>query len=398
MSNAVPEHIKCDLAIVGGGLAGGLIALAVARQRPELKIVLIEQEKHFGGNHIWSYFASDIAPEHRWLTAPLVTYGWSGYDVHFPEHSRTLDNIYYTVESERLDWLLKNTLPASSLITGKEVKAVSPRLVVLEGAQRINAGGVIDARGPGDLHHLDCGWQKFTGQLMQLSEPHNLTRPIVMDATVDQHDGYRFVYVLPFGLDKLFIEDTYYSDRPDHDPRRLRQRIAEYADSKGWQVERVLREENGVLPVVMGGDLDDYWASGSGRTAKAGARGAFFHPITSYSLPEAVRLATFVSELPDFDGDKLNMLLKQRAETLWSNGKYYRMLNRMLFRASVPGERYKIFERFYRLKPGLIERFYSGQSTSGDKARILAGKPPVPVGRALKALRPRKKVRVKSKS
>ena len=75
----------------------------------------------------------------------------------------------------------------------------------------------------------------------------------------------------------------------------------------------MLREETGVLPVVMGGDLENYWASGSGRTAKAGARGAFFHPITSYSLPDSVRLAAFVAELPDFDGDRLNMLLRMQA-------------------------------------------------------------------------------------
>jgi lycopene beta-cyclase len=393
MPNATPDHIKCDLAIVGGGLAGGLIALALARLRPEMKVVLIEQEQHFGGNHIWSYFASDIAPEHRWLTAPLVTYGWSGYDVHFPDHSRSLDTIYYTIESERLDWLLRNNLPASALMTGRTVKAVSPRLVVLEGSQRINAKGVIDARGAADLHHMDCGWQKFTGQLLQLSEPHSLTKPIVMDATVDQHDGYRFVYVLPFGMDKVFVEDTYYADRPEMDPRVHRRRIAAYAEAKGWQVERVLREESGVLPVVMGGDLDNYWASGSGRTAKVGARGAFFQSVTSYSLPDAVRTAIFVAELPDLDGDKLNMLLRQRADAHWKSGRFYRMLNRMLFRASLPGERYKILERFYRLKPGLIERFYAGQTTGGDKARILSGKPPVPVGKAIAALRARKKKR-----
>jgi lycopene beta-cyclase len=390
MASAPLENIKCDLAIVGGGLSGGLIALAVAKARPDLKIVLIEQEKHFGGNHIWSFFASDIAPENRWLTAPLVTYGWSGHDVHFPDHSRELDGIYYTIESERLDWVLRNTLPAESLMTGREVKAVSPRLVVLDGAQRINAGGVIDARGPADLNHLLCGWQKFTGQLMQLSEPHNLTRPIIMDATVDQIDGYRFVYVLPFGLDKLFVEDTYYSDKPDHDPRKLRQRIAEYTDTKGWKVERVLREENGVLPVVMGGDLDSYWASGSGRVAKAGARGGFFQPVTSYSLPDAVRQAIFIAGQNDFDGDKLHLLLKRRAEQHWKDGKFYRMLNKMLFRASVPRERYKILERFYRLNPVLIARFYSGQSTTADKIRILSGKPPVPIGKAISAIRSKK--------
>ncbi|NJM50907.1 MAG: lycopene beta-cyclase CrtY [Sphingomonadales bacterium] len=384
------EHIKCDLAIVGGGLSGGLIALALARQRPELRTVLIEAETHFGGNHIWSFFASDIAAENRWLTAPLVTYGWSGNEVRFPAHERVLDGIYYSVESERLDEVIRSSIPAENLLTGKMVKAVSPRLVVMEGGQRINAGGVIDCRGPGDLHHLDCGWQKFTGQLLQLAEPHDMTRPVIMDATVDQHDGYRFVYVLPFGMDKLFIEDTYYSDRPDHDRSRYSQRVAEYADTHGWQVERVLREESGVLPVVMGGDLDSYWASGSGRVAKAGARGGFFQPVTSYSLPDAVRTAAFISAQDDLDGDRLHMVMKRRADAHWANGKYYRMLNRMMFRASATGERYKILERFYRMDADLISRFYAGQSTALDKLRIVSGKPPVPMGKALRAIRSKK--------
>lgn len=368
-----------------------MIALAVAKLRPDLKLVVIDEGQHFGGNHIWSFFASDIAPEDRWLTAPLVTYGWSGHDVHFPQHSRRLDGIYYSIESERLDWLLRHNLPAESLLTGRKVKAVSPRLVVLDGAQRINAGGVIDARGTADLHHLWCGYQKFTGQLLQLSEPHDLIRPIIMDATVEQHDGYRFVYVLPFGMDKLFIEDTYYSDRPDLSHSATTTRIARYASEKGWQVDRVLREERGILPVIMGGDLDSYWASGSGRTAKAGARGAFLHPVTSYSLPDAVRTAIYVANLPDFDGDRLNMLLKRRAEAHWDNGQFYRMLNRMMFKASTPDQRYQIFERFYKLDPKLIGRFYAGRSTKADKLRILSGKPPVPVGKALKAIRAKKK-------
>ena len=372
-------------------MAGGLIALAVARQRPDLKIVLVEQGETFGGNHIWSFFASDIAPGDRWLIAPLVTYGWSGHEVHFPEYSRELPGIYYTIESERLDWVLRKSLPAASLMSGRTVKAVSPRLVVLDGAQRINAGGVIDARGVADTHHLDCGWQKFTGQLLELSEPHEMTKPIIMDATVEQHDGYRFVYALPFGMDKIFVEDTYYSDKPDLNRRAMTQRIAAYAEAKGWKVDRIIREEQGVLPVVMGGDLDSYWASGSGRTAKAGARGAFFQPVTSYSLPDAVRTAVFVANQPDFDGDKLNMVMRQRAQQHWDDGKFYRILNRMMFRAAQPGERYKILERFYRLDPDLIGRFYSGRTTARDKIRILSGKPPVPVRKALRAIRAKKK-------
>ena len=62
------------------------------------------------------------------------------------------------------------------------------------------------------------------------------------------------------------------------------------------------------------------------------------------------------------------------------------MLDRMLFRAADPPERYRILERFYRLSPSLIGRFYAGRSTLRDKVRILSGRPPVPLGRAVKAL------------
>ena len=63
------------------------------------------------------------------------------------------------------------------------------------------------------------------------------------------------------------------------------------------------------------------------------------------------------------------------------------MLTKMLFRAAEPGERYRILERFYRLDARLIARFYAGQSTLFDMGRVLSGKPPVPIGRAIAALR-----------
>ena len=106
---------------------------------------------------------------------------------------------------------------------GRKVLAASPTAVVLADGDRIEAKGVIDARGPGDLSLLDLGWQKFIGMEFALDEPHGLTHPIVMDATVEQIDGYRFVYTLPFSATRLFVEDTYYSDTPDlHRPTSTR--------------------------------------------------------------------------------------------------------------------------------------------------------------------------------
>ena len=43
-------------------------------------------------------------------------------------------------------------------------------------------------------------------------------------------------------------------------------------------------------------------------------------------------------------------------------------------------------KRFYGLDAGLIARFYAGQNTLLDKARILSGKPPVAIKPAFKSV------------
>ena len=53
------------LIIAGGGLAGSLLALAMAERRPDVPLMLIEAGETFGGNHLWSFFDSDVDPEDR---------------------------------------------------------------------------------------------------------------------------------------------------------------------------------------------------------------------------------------------------------------------------------------------------------------------------------------------
>jgi lycopene beta-cyclase len=378
--------ISCDVAIVGAGLAGGMIVLALKARHPALDVRLIDAADSVGGNHVWSFFGSDVAQEDRWIVAPLVVHAWRGYDVRFPAHARTIDATYYSIESERLDREVRRVLPAHALMLGRKVSGASATAVVLADGDRIEATGVIDARGPGDLTLLDLAWQKFLGRELALTVPHESPRPMVMDATIPQIDGYRFVYCLPFSAERMFVEDTYYSDTPDLDVAVLGARIDAYVAGRGWSVESLVREESGVLPVAMGGDFEAYWRSGGARVAKAGMRAGMFHPTTGYSLPDAVRTAAMLAGLSDFSGAKLHDATHAMARTTWKSRGFYRMLDTMLFRAAEPEERYRILERFYRLSPALIGRFYAARSTMTDKARVLTGKPPVPISRAVRAI------------
>ena len=123
------------------------------------------------------------------------------------------------------------------------------------------------------------------------------------------------------------------------------------------------------------------------KVAKAGARAGLYHPTTGYSLPDAVRLAIRIADAPDLSGPALHDLTHDHAASAWADRRFYRMLDAMLFKAAVPDQRYKVLERFYTLRSGLIARFYAGKSTTADKLRVLAGKPPVPLLRAIRALR-----------
>lgn len=384
MSNPA-DPVSCDVAIAGGGLAGGLIALALAEKRPDLDVRIIDSGKHLGGNHVWSFFDSDVADEDRWLVEPLICHRWQGYDVAFPARRRALDAHYNSIESERLDAVVRAAVPHDRIITAS-ISGLDAGTITLERGALIKARHIIDARGPGDLTTLVLGWQKFVGMEIRVPGGHGLTRPIVMDATVDQIDGYRFIYCLPFDTETIFIEDTYYSDTPTLDVPAIRERILGYARAKGWASNGGGREETGVLPVVIGGDFNAYWASTGEGNAKAGLRAGLFHATTGYSLPDAVRLATAIPHQIDRTPDQLTASVRSVARAGWRRNAYFRMLGAMLFRAAEPDQRYRIMERFYALSPRLIERFYSGQSTLADKARILMGKPPVPIMAAIRAI------------
>lgn len=373
-----------DLILAGGGLANGLIAWHLSHRRPELRVLMLEAQTRPGGNHTWSFHQDDLTPDqHRWL-APLVSYRWPGYDVRFPALTRTLPGDYLTLTSDHFADVLSQDL-GDSLQTGVSIASLTPTSVTLTDGTLLEAAAVIDGRGYQPEAHLRTGSQSFLGQQWRLKKPHGLTRPILMDATVDQQGGYRFVYTLPFSATELLIEDTHYIDDPRLESVDARQHIADYARQQGWQLETLVREEQGHLPIMLSGDVHAFWRAREGQPC-SGLRAGLFHATTGYSLPHAVALAEAIADAKDINAQALSRLIHRYALRQWRAQRFFRVLNRMLFLAGEADNRWRVMQRFYALNEGLIGRFYAGQLTPGDKARILAGKPPVPVGEAMLAI------------
>ncbi len=364
-----------DLALVGGGLQNGLIALAVRHARPDARITLIERGAHVGGNHTWCFHADDVADTSTPWLDPLVVTRWPGYDVAFPAHSRRLASPYSCVTSDRLAACVEGAVavPGSELLVETSVVAATADRVVVRArggdTRELAARVVIDARGPDEASQTGCGWQKFLGQELVLATPHDLDRPILMDATVTQLDGFRFIYVLPLAPQRVLVEDTCFSDRAYLDVAELRMRIARYATDRGWTVTAIAREEVGVLPLPW-----SYELPAPARPLVAGYAGGWFHPVTGYSFPIAARLAAFLA--PRIPDDVFGAALADLARAHARQLEFALRLNWMLFKWFAPEDRHHVLERFYRLPEAVIRRFYALTTTPLDRARIVMGRPP----------------------
>lgn len=362
-----------DYLLVGGGLQNSLIALAVLDRRPDARLVVVEREGRLGGNHTWCFHESDVPERAHRLLEPLVVERWPAHDVVFPAFRRRIAGAYLAITSQRLHEHVGERLrraPNARRVTAS-ARAVGPSSATLSDGQSLSAELVIDARGPEHTRASPAGYQKFVGLELELEPGSAPELPLLMDATVPQLGGFRFMYVLPWSSGRALVEDTYYTDDAELDAPALRERILAYAEGAGMRVRGVLRQEQGVLPIPSHLAA----AALAPGPLRAGYAGGLFHPTTGYSLPLAVRLALFVADRSgarEVHADFPAWLERQQRQV-----RYCLLLNRLLFGAFAPAERYHVLQRFYRLPEPTIRRFYSLELSRADQARILCGRPPV---------------------
>ncbi len=371
--------MELDYAIAGGGLSGTLLALALRARQPEARIALVERGPLLGGNHLWSFHAADLPEEARGLIEPLVVRRWPAYHVAFPDGARTIRLPYASISSARLDAVGRAVL-GDAVLTSAPVIRLSASEVELASGRVLRARRVIDARGPLTLQPQGAmAFQKFAGVELRVARAPEL--PTLMDACVEQRDGFRFVYLLPLAPDRVLVEDTRFSISPTLEVAQVEADALAYAAEHGLSGELV-RREHGVLPLPLDG------LPKTSGTLHAGYGGAFFHPTTGYSFPAAVRLALHVAGRPPEQA--LDASFDRLVSELRVQQRFCMMLNRLLYRAVPEAERWRVLARFHQLPEETIARFYALQMTGQDRARIVCGRPPrgISLRSAFRELRP----------
>ncbi len=356
--------MQTPVIIVGAGLWGGLLAWFLLKRHPRLEFILYEENTNLGGSHTWSFHETDVDLEGLELLRPLIRKSWPSYAVKFPGHERRVELPYHTITSAHFDSVLRAELPEERLRLGRRV---SPLAALKE------TPIVFDARGI--TPWVRCAHQKFLGLELQTRRPHGLTTPILMDATVEQIEGLRFLYYLPLDDHRILIEDTRYSETSFLDHYRLRQQLLTAASGRGWEVEAILREEHGALPIPF---------SRPPAADETGVLnlGGIFHDTTGYSLPDAVRLIDRLTR-STFGLKDLRRIITDYRRSREADRRFFCFLNRLMFSASDEAQRYRTMEFFYRGSETSIKKFYRGELTHLDRLKFFLGRPPVQLGRAM---------------
>ena len=200
------------LIIVGGGLAGSLAALAIAERRPDVPLLLIE-----GGDTLrrqscvvflrWRCDRGGAEPGRGHEATPLA---------------RPHDPVSRSHASPGLR-LQQRSFGKPRRVGSRQAPA-KPISAGGRGRPACRRRGRAGRRDPdwgrrGDRRARPAGADARAGPCVAKIRRHRIcrARPRTRDAdhhgcVVDQSEGYRFVYSLPFSGDRLLVEDTYYTE------------------------------------------------------------------------------------------------------------------------------------------------------------------------------------------
>ena len=100
---------KYDVILAGLGFASGILAYRLKQVKPDIKILILEQDKDFNFEITWAFFDFDVEPHQLKWVEPLVKYRWERCWSFFPTYTKEVYNPYNAIPPENLYKALEST-------------------------------------------------------------------------------------------------------------------------------------------------------------------------------------------------------------------------------------------------------------------------------------------------
>lgn len=293
-----------DLLVLGSGPAALALAGEAAAQGLAVRLVAPRPDAAWRQNFgAWSDALEGTAAE------GCVSCSWAAPLVITPHRGeRVLDRRYARISTPRLQAVLRTACAGSQVaIEAGSAVAVSHgeerSTVTLSDGSTRDARVVVDATGTASAFlrrvgtHVP-GYQVAYGRLLRVeSHPWRCGEMVLMDwssasgsAGVGDEDRIpSFLYVMPLGWDRVFVEETVLVGRPAASPWSLAHRLDRRLQRLDIQTLAVEEEE--FCTIAMGGPMPVVGQ----RTVGFGAAAGFVHPATGYSVSRSLQLAPVVA-------------------------------------------------------------------------------------------------------
>ena len=369
--------LDCDVAVLGGGLAGLSLAVRLAGAR-DLRVVVLEPRAAYSRDRTWCYWHLLDHP-----FAEAVSARWSSWEVsrvHRGQRRTAVqscpDMPYEMIPADRLYAAARAAIGRASNVDLRLGCAVTglveePRRVAVDTTGgRLFARYVFDSRPPpaGNGRGLV---QRFLGQEVKANRPvFDPGRATLMDFAVRQRAGaVRFLYVLPTSPETALVEDTWLASAdavlPDH-RLAIRDYLAERYGLDGYEVEF---EEEGAIPM----DPDLQAPRSTGRVLPIGTAGGAVKPSSGYAFLGIQRMTAALAR---------DLLAGREPEPFRPRSDPLRWMDAVLLDAiaAAPERAPELFGSLFEgCAPGPLVRFLNELGSAADIGRVVAAMPKRPM-------------------
>lgn len=370
------------IALVGAGLAGSSLALALLWRGFRGQVTLFDSRTDFSREQRWCSWGPLPEP-----LSDLTDASWPAWKVICGSKRvlcRLPERPYLHLYAPRFFNYAHQQLekaPGFALNLGVAVHIIEEkrdRVRLQTDAGELEADFVFDSRPTGQAggsppHPSDQAilYQSFRGWVLELGQRCLETGALtLMDFNTTQGNGISFIYVLPFSADRALVESTSLSQQPDSKEEHVA-RIRDYLERLGVREYLVSAEEWGLLPMTT-----TSLPNRPGRKwVRIGQAGGALRPSSGYTLVNALRQSQAIADA----------LIEGRAPRSRPISRKYMIFDDIfleVLRTSPELVREGLVNMFERIREDAVVRFLSSESSFADDARLVAALPKTPFARA----------------